>query len=1555
MRKNSKGIISMILVMIMLITMAEPMHANAVNGGISLYAGTEQEMLESDAAYVNELKVTEIVDGQAPFDANDSRGNDSNANNRIIRSYDTLRYELEYSVQMYNSAESYKNGYIWFEVVLPFTQNDAYFDTDVMNWMCTDKDHKWKITEKNGTQTLLCAKKLTPTKGNVTSLPGRGTVEFVMQIRGMKNNDKIQPTFSAFMDYNKATSKGAVCQTHKDKDNHGKEFVTTVPEEVVVTTIPGYNIAIQEIQDTAAYAGGDWNFSTGNNKALNKDKGTVNGRLVGFGVTVQMYNIDKNKGVKGIEYPEGPISFDINLSSSYLQDNNTSIPLDDREEYRPLVWSYGPSSNGDAIDGRDVSLIYGTTYLAAPYNSSGHSIAEDGALKSPERCDTCWNGGDWSMQQNGRTIRCTISNYEINPNWFPNYNVSSVEINPDYEKNEGCFSSGEIFVVVPYGQNDKYLGNVYGNGTIQLNLTDTNMSATSKTGDHVTQQGNNDDDKAAKVVHLSRPGDYVNKVYYAYYGSDDIGFWEDSNEPHMGDCYKNGQDASCIGSNVAISWGGVNNAQGEMDNFAEAGDFLMKFDDEALTVDTSKQMKSNMTGSNTFYFAVKQDGTGWANDDDMENAKINDLKYYPTLAEAQQNGVCVGLLWSWRCDHSEKNHANLNINNEDMFAKAWFNIKTDLSLTGKVYQIVPVANIWRARVLAREANGTVNTKDVVSQYHAQFGAPQPAKSLENVMHAYQKSEYDKSGYIGGHTALFGGWEYGDSLYLAGYESRINKAILQKDSSGEDKSVFDLDAGQKIVDYELAPYMDISERITWASPTTITIVDTLPNGIEYIDGSAVLGAEYEEGESGFTGTFKGGSPLEPKKGTVTKDGTVYNTLTWTINNATVQYKQPKIFYKGQILPTVESGQQLDNTVTISTTEDNRIHSSLNGNMDTVGCGVVKLSNVSVTKRSKQLLYDINDDISYAVSLSNNSNKVMENEILLDIMPLNGKNSSLYNGSYSIKELSVACDTPFEVYYTLDENVHGTKAIDYKYDEIIDGISGGVTWKMASVSGNKVSFGEDSDKVIAWTLIANIPAASMVTVENVIDTEGNKPEDIYYNTASVNKSEVAAPVSIVGRELSGTTWIDVNEDGKRDSNEKLLPGVTVTLYDESGNVVKDLKDGKECIAKTDANGNYLFLNLPAGEFKVVFSDGDVKLKDYTLTLPNAPNVDTTVNSDAVLTDKTPTISAIKMPKASEMTTPYYKVEHLDAGFYQFGKLKITKTVKNAQPGDESDCFDITVNFATPVGLVLSKVKDSTGRTYEITNGMLMLNMKANETIELVDIPAETVYTVTEKDYVLYNETIKYGNTANVKTITTGTDTVNVENLRVNRLLAGTTWIDANKDGKRDPKEKLLPGVTVTVYDNAGNIVKDLKYGKECIAKTDKEGNYLFENLPAGKLKVVFSDGDVVLNDYVLTLQNAKGVSKKVNSDAKATKKTPEISNIKMPKDEKIVNSPYKVLHQDAGFYNDKPVKVKPTPKPLPKKTPKTGYEGYGFVWIGLMIVSLFGLVITLRKKNNVKKTI
>lgn len=108
------------------------------------------------------------------------------------------------------------------------------------------------------------------------------------------------------------------------------------------------------------------------------------------------------------------------------------------------------------------------------------------------------------------------------------------------------------------------------------------------------------------------------------------------------------------------------------------------------------------------------------------------------------------------------------------------------------------------------------------------------------------------------------------------------------------------------------------------------------------------------------------------------------------------------------------------------------------------------------------------------------------------------------------------------------------------------------------------------------------------------------------------------------ISGTAWLDENEDGIKDEKEKLLKGILVKIKQiNKDNVAEYLKgeDGKEITAITDNDGKYEFKELKAGKYIIEF---EYNTKTYKLTpvtnkdsVPTAPTTSegTTVKTDTI----------------------------------------------------------------------------------------------------------------------------------------------------------------------------------------------------------------------------------------------------------------------------------------------------------------------------------------------------
>ena len=245
--------------------------------------------VNGDLGYITSAEASEVKTGVGPFDENDDPGNDSSEENNIVRSFDQLTwtYELTFGLKPGTTETSLKGGVIEVEAKLPESlTNLVEWDLGSMLWI---EDANLSSDGMNLTGNYIMS-------DDEITIPGKTNVVFVLQVKNATQGTEIQPLFK-----------------FKLSGNEKNEEVTQTAEKVIVSSTGKYNIQLHS--------------NTGNlsNKTtLNYGQGEISGRMYGYGFTVQLYNDNESKGLKGLEYPEGEISFDIDLKLERTEIGSTN-------------------------------------------------------------------------------------------------------------------------------------------------------------------------------------------------------------------------------------------------------------------------------------------------------------------------------------------------------------------------------------------------------------------------------------------------------------------------------------------------------------------------------------------------------------------------------------------------------------------------------------------------------------------------------------------------------------------------------------------------------------------------------------------------------------------------------------------------------------------------------------------------------------------------------------------------------------------------------------------------------------------------------------------------------------------------------------------------------------------------------------------------------------------------------------------------------------------------------------------------------------------------------
>lgn len=1015
--------------------------------------------LTDDSAYVTNISITSYTTGTAPFDADDTAGNDSGKDNLVIRTFDTLSYLFNVSYASRTSGDMYEEARVKLEFVLPVTKNEAEFDLSAMAWM-ESPVVTTETRDGKSCQVLTCFKHLLPSSGSQAVVPGEFGENVTINVKMMENGSVIAPIFSAAMEYN---TWDGLCPTH-----NVKEKMSVTANSVTISAAPKYNIEVYKA--FAIEAKQDYDFSTriaGKHEPLNLDAGIRQGRIYTYGVTLQLYNTPSNKGLRGIELPTGDITFDLKLDTSFTPyyqkvdapSNTTSgTTVNVTDEYTPLVWSYSPQSYENTE--RDIHMTsYTQAYRGAPYNQYNPSYNN--------RSNACFNGGTWTVTQEGNLLHVTVSGYEFDGT-FPRLRAGDNDGESTYYMkdtgvaNIGCFSAMKLYIVQPFqkkadagtaqnvlddfstsGDHSQEVGNgLCGDGNFTMTVSAINLKATTISGQTLPEAPNDNSNQTSKTtnirtetVSLKRPGTYELRHLYSKQSTPGMTDVFGKSETVAGSCAQNGNDWAIIGSTIGLTVGGYAQTNGDDDNKMCAAKWLMKFD--ATAFEPVAKISSGGAGyyGYRFLYGVKPNGSDWANDAEMKSTSIGELCYYATIAEAQTHGAIVaflveaepkttvsaipsGILTTYFCQDVK--------------------IREEITLIDHYFITTGESYVWCVPEYTAATEGGTTFPSMLGNDPSAPTVLPKYTHINNVPSQYKNGDGDYNKHEGSYTR-------GDTILILGYTASITKKIEQQ-TTGATKTTYNLDTDQRVIDFVLASTVKFDDDRTLVDPivTTVTIVDTLPKYLKYHPGSGYLGGTYTQTSSygGTLGRITGGESKEP---TVTTNADGIQTLTWILTGITVGEPIPSIHYAADIGSKGNEAQDapvgttsLINTASISAIGDNRKQTTTNGNVSEVGFNLVRGSASSYGKYARSDTVEPDGTLDYVVYYDNNSATEVSGLYLLDTMPYNGKFDNDFTGTYSVKSWRINAEKchaqNLTLYYTTDPTYAGKTISEIPLTEV-----------------------------------------------------------------------------------------------------------------------------------------------------------------------------------------------------------------------------------------------------------------------------------------------------------------------------------------------------------------------------------------------------------------------------------------------------------------------------------------------------------------------------------------
>ncbi|GAB2560969.1 SdrD B-like domain-containing protein [Leucobacter ruminantium] len=337
-------------------------------------------------------------------------------------------------------------------------------------------------------------------------------------------------------------------------------------------------------------------------------------------------------------------------------------------------------------------------------------------------------------------------------------------------------------------------------------------------------------------------------------------------------------------------------------------------------------------------------------------------------------------------------------------------------------------------------------------------------------------------------------------------------------------------------------------------------------------------------------------------------------------------------------------------------------------------------------------------------------------VIDVLPADGLNSNVYTGSLRFESAAPVAGDNITVLYTKT----AAAALNSDPSDASNAADGSTVWCDAPSGGAVVSGAGDAavdcpqsnEEVtgLRFQRPGQFNPDDEFQVDILMTPVGNHSGDVYRNITSGRADGVSQGVgparrdaTVIASQIGDFVWNDLNGNGVQDAGEPGIAGVPVRLTgtDVDGNAVS-------LQTTTDANGKYLFAELASGDYRVTFDISG--LAGYVFTQKGAGS-DPALDSNA---DPATGEAEVTLGKDTQDLT-------IDAGVVQrFGGLIINKQLEGVGVKDIAAQDELVFNVVCTLGGATVFEQDVTlavnGRT-AVTSG------------ELAPIPAGAECVVTE----------------------------------------------------------------------------------------------------------------------------------------------------------------------------------------------------------------------------------
>lgn len=641
--------------------------------------------------------------------------------------------------------------------------------------------------------------------------------------------------------------------------------------------------------------------------------------------------------------------------------------------------------------------------------------------------------------------------------------------------------------------------------------------------------------------------------------------------------------------------------------------------------------------------------------------------------------------------------------------------------------------------------------------------------------AYRANEINSGSWnVGTYNPTNNSGTQGTRLIITNVISRISKT----------SNVASVLAGDPVT-FTLSPSLN-----TYSAPAIgthdVTVTDTLPATMSYIDGSA---------------------NVPPTSLAVNANGTT--TIVWVLPARVANVPITPIAFQARASLLAVNGTNAVNNVVVSTPLDSSPAASRTASR------TVTISNVSgfrVLKSTSQPIIGPDGKLIYTLSYTNlSATPLASNSIdLIDILPYSGDGrtpATNFSGTVVFESVSGSNGEVF--YYTKNSS----SAIQPDPNDPSNQAGGSTSWGLNFTSGGMFPASAAEVSGVRIKSTSSMPAGATRTLTLVLQTSANAAANTYTNRFSgraqefsllVNSNSVSVSVAI---DISGTIFANPNGNAVKDAGEAGFGGVTVRLLDGANNVL--------ATTSTNSSGDYRFSNLYPGAFRVTVDPA-------TLPAGYTANYD----FDGTATFNTAEITLLAGQAQGNVNFGYAATASIAS------KIWIDNDGNGAQGTGEPGLGGVTVILRDTNGNIVATT------TTDVNGNYAFSNIPSGNYVVAVDpltLPAGL-----EQTYDL--DGITSANNASL-TLQPGEMKNDVNfGYRGTGAISGTVWNDANGNNGIEPGESILSNVSVqltwagpdNIIGNADDVTKT--------TTTGDDGRYSFSNLSSGSYQVTVNSATV-----------------------------------------------------------------------------------------------------------------